>query len=51
MLDKDKIFPTFSLGGLKDRIMVNFGTGKTQFQFDLEAKVSVSNLISFVLTS
>jgi len=34
-----KLFPTVSLGSLKDRIQLNFGEGKTQFRFDLASKV------------
>ena len=30
-----KLYPTITLTGLKDRIQVNFGQGKTQFRFDL----------------
>lgn len=37
-----KLFPTVSLGSLKDRIQLNFGEGKTQFRFDLASKVQVS---------
>ena len=39
----DKLYPTFSLGGLSDRVQINFGTGKTQFHFDLAGKINVSN--------
>ena len=41
----NKLCPTFSLGGLQDRVQVNFGNGKTQFQFDLAGKVNVSKPI------
>ena len=30
------------MGGIKDRIQVNFGQGKTQFKFDLASKTQVS---------
>ena len=29
------LYPTISLGSIKDRIQVNLGKGKTQFRFDL----------------
>ena len=38
-----KLYPTFSLGGLQDRVQINFGNGKTQFQFDLAGKINVSS--------
>lgn len=43
MLDIKLLYPTFSLGGLKDRIQVNFGMGKTSFRFDLQSKIKVSS--------
>ena len=42
LLDAEKLYPTFSIGGLKDRIQINFGQGRTQFMFDLNQKISVS---------
>lgn len=41
MLDIKLLYPTFSLGGLKDRIQVNFGMGKTSFRFDLQSKIKM----------
>ena len=47
----ESLYPTFSLGGLNDRVQINFGTGKTQFHFDLARKVNVSKAsdLSFCL--
>ena len=39
----DKLYPTFSIGGLQDRVQINFGQGKTSFHFDLAGKINVSN--------
>lgn len=35
LMNIKKLYPTITLTGLKDRIQVNFGQGKTQFRFDL----------------
>ena len=52
MLNLKLLYPTVSLGGIKDRIQVNFGHGKTQFRFDLATKtqVSIFNHFSIALT-
>ena len=43
MLGIKQLYPTFSLGSLRDKIQINFGRGKTQFKFDLVSKVQVSH--------
>ena len=44
LLKKSKLFPSFSMGSLEDRVSVNFGEGKTPFVFDLKGKVNVSTI-------
>ena len=39
MLGLKNLYPTISLGSIKDRIQVNFGKGKTHFRFDLATKI------------
>lgn len=42
LLKKSKLYPSFSMGSLEDRVSVNFGEGRTPFVFDIKSKVNVS---------
>lgn len=46
LIRKSKLYASFSMGSLDDRVQVNFGEGKTQFMFDIKGKLNVSWRVS-----